>query len=391
MATLLLIVIYLVFISLGLPDGILGGAWPAINQSLHAPVGLGGVISLVATSMTIISSLATAWLIKKLGVGLLLTVSTALTVTGLVGFSLADNVYWLFILAIPLGLGAGAIDAALNNYVANHYKAHHMNWLHAFWGIGATLGPIIYTFALTNTGDWHRGYLYLGIIQAAIVGLLLLALPLWRKVRENGLHIQDEVHIDPSDIKFVRLLTDRGVQAAFLSFLFYVGVEVALGLWLASYLVAIQQIPVELAALWVGVYYGAITVGRILSGFIVMKTGNEFLIRFGVIAAIVGIVLLLTNLSPVISAIGIVLVGIGFAPVYPGMIHETPHRFGKAKSAKVMSLQMVAGYIGATTIPPMMGLLATVISLNAVVIIALLVIIGLFVSTEVTKRISTRQ
>lgn len=383
-ALILLIIIYVVFISLGLPDGVLGSAWPAIQQALSVPLGWGGFIALVATVMTIISSLATASLVRRLGVGMLLTISTGLTALALLGFSQVSAVEWLVLLAIPLGLGAGAIDSALNNYVANHYKAHHMNWLHAFWGVGATLGPIIFAASLATTGDWHAGYLRLGIVQIGIVIVLLLSLPLWGKVRQRKVASQEDTVL--SDVTFALLLKERAVRYSFLAFLLYVGIEVGAGLWLASYLVKVQSVSVETASFWTGVYYGAITVGRILTGFISFKVSSRHMIRAGLIVSLIGVLLLVLHLAPAASLIGIVLIGLGFAPVYPGLIHDTPERFGAKKSAKVMSLQMVGGYIGASTIPPFIGLLSGSMSLSVFAYIIPLTLLCLAISTEQLNR-----
>ncbi|MDB5177023.1 MAG: transporter [Candidatus Saccharibacteria bacterium] len=390
MTLLLLVIIYLIFISLGLPDGILGSAWPAIQQDLHQPLGLGGLIALVVTLMTIVSSLATSLLVRKLGIGVLLSSSVALTALALFGFSQAPSVAWIFIFAVPLGLGAGAIDSALNNYVASHYDAHHMNWLHAFWGVGATIGPIIFSTSLIHTGNWHSGYLNLGIIQVGIVIIMLLSLPLWNKVKKRKVADTPEDHTELSDIKFSLLLKEQIVRYTFVTFLFYNGVEVVVGLWLASYLVNIQSISIETASLWTAYYYGAITVGRLLTGFISFKVSSKQMIRTGLALALIGAVTLALNIHPLLSICGIFLIGIGFAPIYPGLIHLTPERFGIRKSAKIMSLQMVGGYIGASVIPPLVGLLSGVISLHVFAIITPLLLLLIILTTERLNKITAK-
>ena len=390
MALLLLAVIYIVFISLGLPDGVFGGAWPAIYTTLGVPVGWGGVVSLVVTLMAIVSSLSAATLVKRLGVGLLLLISTVLTAIGLLGYSQAHEFYWLVILAVPLGLGSGAIDAALNHYVAIHYKAHHMNWLHACWGVGASVGPVIFAAVLVNSHDWHKGYVALGLIQAAIVAVLLLSLPLWSRVHVRKAADASE-EADMHDVKFGLLAKDRIVQFSFLTFLLYVGIEVGIGLWLASYLVQIQGIAIETAALWTGVYYGAITIGRVFTGFISFKVSNAHMVRVGIAVSILGALLLVLNLAPLTSLAGIILIGLGFAPIYPALIHATPERVGANKSAKVMSLQMVGASVGASIIPPLIGLISGVTSLLAFAFIMPIVLLGLLLSTErVNRAIHTR-
>lgn len=390
MAVLLLVVIYIVFISLGLPDGVFGSAWPAIHTSLGVSVGLGGIVSLIATLLGIVSSLSTPVVVKRLGVGLVLLISTLLTAIGLLGFSQAHEFYWLIILAVPLGLGAGAIDSALNHYVATHYRAHHMNWLHAFWGLGATVGPIIFAASLIRSGDWHSGYLTLGLIQAGIVVLLLASLPLWAHVRERK-HTENPEDADMHDVSFGLLLKDRSVLFSFLTFCLYVGIEVGIGLWLASYLVQIQGVSTETAAIWTGVYYGAITIGRIFTGFISFKVSGTHMIRAGILVSLVGALLLVMNISPVASIAGIILIGIGFAPIYPALIHLTPERFGKNKAAKVISLQMVGASVGASIIPPLIGFISGWTSLLAFAFIVPLVLIFLLLGTERVNYLITRK
>lgn len=385
MTLLLLAIIYVIFISLGLPDGLLGSAWPAIQKDLHQPLGIGGFIGLVVTLMTIVSSLATSYLVRKLGIGWLLVISTLLTTTALLGFSLASNIYWLFLLAVPLGLGAGAIDSALNDYVAKHYAAHHMNWLHAFWGVGATLGPIIFASSLAASGDWHDGYQTLGMIQAGIVAIILCSVPLWTRVKRRKNVAADH---EETDIKFILLLRDKKILYSFLIFLLYTGIEVGVGLWLASYLVTIQLVTIESASLWAGIYYGAITAGRLLTGFLSLKVSSELMIRAGLIVSLAGAVMVGLAIDPMITIIGIALIGLGFAPVYPGLIHITPERFGRSSSSKVMSLQMVGGYIGASIIPPLIGLVSNALTLQAFIIMTPVILASLLASTEILNRLS---
>ena len=388
MALLLLIVIYIVFVSLGLPDGVFGSAWPAIHTSLGVSVGLGGIVSLMVTLLGIVSSLSTPIVVKRLGVGLVLFFSTLLTAIGLIGFSQAHEFYWLVLLAIPLGLGAGAIDSALNHYVATHYRAHHMNWLHACWGVGASIGPMVFAASLARSGDWHSGYLTLGLIQGVIVLILFVSLPLWSRVHIRKSTPEPE-DADIHEVKFSLLLKDRGILYSFLTFVLYVGVEVGIGLWLASYLVSIQGESKETAAVWTGIYYGAITIGRVFTGFISFKASSTYMIRAGILVSLLGAILLLVNIAPVVSIAGIILIGVGFAPIYPSLIHATPERFGKSKSAKVISLQMVGASVGASIIPPLIGLISGLTGLLAFAVIVSLALIALLVSTErVSKNIN---
>lgn len=346
---------------------------------------MGGVIGLVVTLMTIASSLSTSFLVRKIGVGWLLTASTTLTALSLLGFSQASSVIWLALFAIPLGLGAGAIDSALNDYVARHYAAHHMNWLHAFWGVGATLGPIIFAASLAQEGDWHEGYMRLGAIQGVIILLLVCALPLWSKVKQRQ-PTEENPSLDPSNITFKMLLKDRRALYSTTTFLLYTGIEIGIGLWLASYLVAIQSTSVKTAALWAGLYYGAITVGRIVTGFVSFKVATTTLIRYGLVVALCGTTLLLLNVQPAVSLVGIVLIGCGFAPVFPGLIHSTPRRFGHAKASKVMSLQMVGGYVGASIIPPVIGLLAGMLSMRVFAVATPAILVTVIATTEILRK-----
>lgn len=387
MATLLLVVIYIVFISLGLPDGVFGGAWPAIRQELNQSLEIGGFVALVVTLMTILSSLATSELVRRLGIGLLLTISVALTAFALIGFSQAPSITWLFLFAIPLGLGAGAIDSALNNYMALHYKAHHMNWLHGFWGVGATAGPMIFATALATSGDWHAGYFYLGILQIGIVCILIITLALWNRVHPTRVS-KNESH---DEVSFRALLFMKSVRYTFVAFLIYTGLEVAVGLWLASYLVNVQNVTPQNAALWTGLYFAAITVGRLATGFVSFKMKSSDLVRVGLVMSFIGVAVLAIGTNPIISIVGVILIGIGFAPIYPSLIHLTPERFGKQKASKVMSLQMVGGYVGVSLIPPIIGVISGTISLLAFIVFVPLLLIALAYATERLEYLYKRQ
>lgn len=372
MATVLLLVIYLTFISLGLPDGVFGGAWPAIRESLHVPIELGGYISLAITSATIASSLLTSWLVRKLGIGALMIGSTALTAGALLGFMHAPSLAWLVACALPLGFGAGAIDAALNHFVATHYSARHMNWLHACWGIGATLGPSILAVAIAQQ-QWQQGYLHIASIQLGIVALLLLALPLWSRVRA---HV--EAQASQARVTFRSLLALRPMQLTFAAFYLYTGIEVAVGLWLASYLVGTQHFSLELAAGHAAMYYAAIAAGRVIVGALSKHRTEMQLVMSGLCVGLAGAVLVGLDSTQVVTTVGVGLIGVGFAPIYPSLIHITPRRFGPTRAAKAMSLQMVAGYLGASTIPPLIGFAAgwmgiVVFAIIVPIVVALLV------------------
>ncbi len=353
MTTLLLITIYLAFISLGLPDSVLGSAWPVMQKALDVPIETAGLISLFIAGSTIVSSLFSGIVIKRLGTGLVTLLSCLMTAAALVGFSFAPSVIWLIVLAVPLGLGGGSVDAGLNSYVAAHYKAHHMNWLHCFWGVGATLGPIIMSFHIANA-DWRSGYFSIAMIQFGLVVLLLISLPLWKKTAKTNSATQEQTEVQHPTATIGR----KGVKYALLAFLFYCGVETTMGLWGSSFLVNIKQLSPADAAGWVSLFYGGITAGRFISGFISFKVANKTLIRWSQIIVLTGTLLFTLPLPTFLSLAGFLIVGLGCAPIFPSMIHETPVRFGQEESQKIIGYQMASAYTGSTLLPPFLGTLA---------------------------------
>ncbi|MCY9662228.1 MFS transporter [Paenibacillus chondroitinus] len=395
MATMFLVVIYLAFISLGIPDSLLGSAWPVIRPDIGASFGFAGILSMIVAGGTIVSSLASGRLVQRVGTGKITLISCCLTAGALLGFSMAPSMIWLIFLAIPLGLGGGAIDAALNHYVAENYKAHHMNWLHCFWGVGATLGPIIMSFYIAEHNSWRDGYTTVSMIQFALAIVLLVTLPLWKRVavsREaEGLNseiLQEQVgeQIQLAASSKASVLQIKGVKQTLIAFLFYCGVESTAGLWGASYLVGARNMTAETAAGWISLYYGGITIGRLITGFITMKVHNRVLIRCGQSMAIAGGLMLLLPL-PQIFLVGLILIGIGLAPIYPGLLHETPARFGRENSAKLMGFQMAVAYTGSTFLPPLFGLLASQMTINLFPFIVLAFIVLMMLSTEQVNRI----
>lgn len=395
MATMFLVVIYLSFISLGIPDSLLGSAWPVIRPDIGASFGFAGILSMIVAGGTIVSSLASGRLVQRAGTGNITLISCCLTAGALLGFSMAPSMIWLVVLAIPLGLGGGAIDAALNHYVAENYKAHHMNWLHCFWGVGATLGPIIMSFYIAEHNSWRDGYTTVSMIQFTLAIVLFVTLPLWKRVavsREagslNSKVSQDQPGelIQPAASSKASVLQIKGVKQTLIAFLFYCGVESTAGLWGASYLVGARNMTAETAAGWISLYYGGITIGRLITGFITMKVHNRVLIRCGQIIAIVGGVILLLPL-PQVFLVGLILIGIGLAPIYPGLLHETPYRFGRENSSKLMGFQMAVAYTGTTFLPPLFGLLATQTTINLFPFVVLAFIGLMMMSTEKVNRI----
>ncbi|CAM3593688.1 MFS transporter [Marinicrinis lubricantis] len=402
MATWFLVIIYLSFISLGLPDSMLGSAWPAIYPDIGASLESAGLLSMIAAGGTIVSSLASGFLIERLGTGRLTLLSCCLTAGALLGFSFAPSLLWLVVLAIPLGLGAGAVDSALNHYVANHYKAHHMSWLHCFWGVGATAGPIIMSLFIANDSTWRDGYQAVAMIQFTLVVILLLTLPLWNRVAalqqqlslaEDGAHSNETQPDDDHNARTSRKnpLQIRGVKLTLIAFLFYCGVEMTVGLWGASFLVHTREFSADTAAAWVSLYFGGITVGRLISGFITMRVSGRAIILSGQLIALFGGLLVLLPLPDVLTLTGIILIGMGFAPIYPSLIHETPARFGKEHSAKLIGYQMAVAYTGTTFLPPLFGLVAahTTMWLFPVTVIAFILI--MLLCTEGVNRALKRE
>lgn len=361
MATMFLLIIYLAFISLGLPDSILGAAWPIMRTDLNAPLSAAGLVSMIVSASTIVSSLNSSRLLRRFGTGMVSFLSTLLTAAALLGFSFSGSILFLLVLAVPLGLGAGAIDAGLNNYVALHYQARHMNWLHCFWGIGATLGPAIMS-AFLHSENWRGGYRTIAGLQFLLVLILLAALPAWRKHEQSEQASQGEGNT-ARDMSIRQLLSLRGAKPAMAAFFFYCASEITLGLWGSSFLVEVRGIPAAQAALWVSVYYGGITVGRGIAGFVSMKLTNRQLIRAGQLISLAAAVLLLLPLPKSVSCAALLLIGMGYAPIYPAMLHETPVRFGRANSQQLMGLQMALAYTGSTLAPSLVGAAAGLTSI----------------------------
>lgn len=369
MATFFLIIIYLAFISLGLPDSLLGAAWPVMRGELDAPIAMAGYLYMTIAAGTIVSSLVSGTVIARFGTGKITFVSCLMTACGLLGFAMAPSIIWLFLLCIPLGLGAGAVDSGLNNYVAAHYKAHHMSWLHCFWGVGATLGPIIMAQFINGPHSWRGGYLAVSLIQFALVILLFFTLPLWKRAgnQENSSESLAEADSGTNDNEGngamkkgapVKPIQIKGVKLTMLAFLLYCGVEATMGLWGSSFLVNAKGLDASTAAQWVSLYYAGITVGRFITGFITLKVNNRTLIRSGQWVILVGALLLLLPLPSVFSLIGFILVGFGCAPIFPCLLHETPARFGKEHSQRIMGYQMATAYTGSTLLPPLMGFMS---------------------------------
>lgn len=367
MATFILMIIYIAFISLGLPDGMLGAAWPTMRLDFGMPVGHAGFVSFVISSGTIVSSLFSVKVIRKLGTGKVTAFSVLLTAVGLTGFALTPNFWWLFLFAIPLGIGAGAVDSALNEYIAEHYKAIHMNMLHCFWGIGALTGPLIMSGFIKNTSSWRPSYGLVAIIQFVLVTILFFSLPLWKKLenqrKENAEIEKQENLVSQKKKSTLESLKIRGVKSVLICFMTYTAMELMLGLWGATYLTSIKNFEPSRAAAWVSLYYGGITLGRFLAAFLSIKLNNKQLIRLGSILTIVAVVFMFLGHfiehTTYFTLAGFVLFGLGCAPIFPAMLHETPERFGKENAQSIMGFQMSMAYTASTTLPPIFGFIAS--------------------------------
>jgi len=351
-STVLLIIIYLSFISLGLPDSLLGSAWPSMYGGLNVPLHYAGYISMIIAGGTVVSSFFSAKIIRRLGTGIVTALSVLMTAVALLGFSFSGAFVLLCLWAVPLGLGAGSVDAALNNYVALHYKAKHMSWLHCFWGVGASTGPIIMSFFLINKNSWNLGYRTIGVIQCCLVAVLFITVSLWGKNKSQN---SDEKNEASKGIKFKELFHTAGVKQVLVAFFCYCSLESTAGLWGSSFLVMEKNISPEIAAQWISLYYIGITAGRFVSGFLTMKLNNRQMVRLGQTLIACGIIALVIPLGKVLLLPGFFIIGLGCAPIYPSLLHETPRNFGSEKSQAIMGIQMASAYIGTTFMPPLFG------------------------------------
>ena len=351
MASLLLPVIYLAFISLGLPDALLGSAWPSMYTELGASLSWAGIVSMIISVGTIVSALCSERLNLRLGTGGVTFLSVMLTAVALLGFSLSTSFWQLCLWAVPYGLGAGSVDAALNNYVALHYESRHMSWLHCMWGVGASIGPVIMGRALAG-GTWQGGYRTIALLQFALTAVLLLSLRLWKRPQANVEGADFKPHPIPE------LLRRPGVPQVLLCFFCYSALEATAGMWAASYCTLVRGIDAETAARWASLFYVGITIGRGVCGFLTMKISDQNMIRLGQALIAAGVVLVLAPLGQGTLFTGLITVGLGCAPIYPSIIHETPVNFGRDVSMSMTGLQMATAYVGSCLMPPLFGLLA---------------------------------
>ena len=366
MTHLLLLIIFLAFISLGLPDSLLGSAWPSMYGTFGVPVAWAGAVSMIISLGTMTSSLQSDRLTRRLGPGKVTAASVAMTAAALFGFSISTSFWQLCLWAVPYGLGAGSVDASLNNYVALHYASRHMSWLHCMWGVGAAVGPAIMGWALTGGFGWPMGYRAIGILQTALTAALVLSLPLWRRpTAPLGVERRpDEEVPEAKPLSLKQTLSIPGVPLAVLLFFFYCAVEQTVNLWAGSYLTLAQGIPAGTAASFAGMFFIGITLGRVASGFLTLKFTDIQLIRMGMAVVLAGIAALLLPLGEASALAGLVLIGLGCAPIYPSAIHAAPAHFGADKSQAVIGVQMAGASLGTCLMPPFFGLIAQYVSIR---------------------------
>lgn len=378
MYSLLLVIIYIAFISLGLPDSLIGSAWPVMHMELNVPVSYAGIITMIISGGTIVSSLTSDRITRKFGAGLVTAVSVLMTAAALFGFSVSHSFIFLCIWAIPYGLGAGAVDAALNNYVALHYKSKHMSWLHCFWGVGAAISPYIMSFCLVAGFGWNNGFLSVSVIQICLVAILFVTLPLWK---QNKIEVKEE-HVKRA-LSLPQILSIKGVPFVLISFLAYGALEQTAGLWASSYLVEYREVPIDVAARFASLFYLGITFGRFLCGFVADKFGDKMLIRIGVTISGIGVTFILLPISSNLLALaGLIVVGFGCAPIYPSIIHSTPFHFGKENSQAVIGVQMASAYVGTTLMPPLFGAIASIVGIGIYPVYLLIFVLLMLIMSE---------
>lgn len=382
MYTILLIVIYIAFISLGLPDAILGSAWPIMYGELGVNVSAMGILTMIISGGTILSSAFSAKFINKFGTGKVTAVSVAMTAVALFGFSFSSAFWMLCLWGIPYGLGAGSVDAALNNFVALHYKSRHMSWLHCFWGLGAMIGPYVMGFCLSVNYTWNTGYRVIGIFQTVLVIGLFLTLFMWKKVEKAD----EDNDIKQRNIGILQVFKIPGAKEVLVAFFCYCAVEQTAGIWASSFLVLHKDIHPETAATWASLFYLGITVGRFLCGFITDSVGDKNMIRLGQIIIGIGILTLFVPFGTGCSLIGLVLIGVGCAPIYPCIIHSTPKNFGPENSQAIMGVQMACAYVGSTFMPPVFGLVAEYINIGLYPVYLLLILVCMVYMLERLNR-----
>lgn len=384
MYSLLLVLIYIAFISLGLPDSLLGSGWTVMHAEMNVPISYMGIISMIISGGTIVSSLLSDKLTRKLSTKIVTVGSVFLTVIALFGFSFSTKFWMLIAFAIPYGLGAGAIDAALNNYVALHYSSKSMSWLHCFWGVGTIVSPFVMSYALTYS-VWNTGYRIVGFLQLGIALLLLLTLPVWKVNKDTSVS-------SGKSIGLIKALKIKGVPFLLVGFFAYCAAEATTMNWASTYFSTVKNMPAEQAARLASLFYIGITVGRFLCGFITDKLGDKKMIELGTGVLLCGVVLLFIPTDYIIvSQIGFIIIGLGCAPVYPCIIHSTPSNFGEENSGAIIGIQMASAYVGSTFIPPLFGLLGGILGYKIMPIYILAFFVLMIVMVEMTFKITSKK
>ncbi len=377
----LLGIIYLSFISLGLPDALLGAAWPNMYPEFNVPVSYAGAISMIISFGTIISSLQSDRLTKKFGTGKVTATSVGITALALWGFSISHSFVSLCLWAIPYGLGAGSVDASLNNYVALHYASKHMSWLHCMWGIGATLGPYIMGYVLTKGASWNIGYFVISILQIILTAVLVFSLPKWKKQNSSS---EDSTNDKPLTIK--QIFAIPGAKEIMVCFLCYSAIEQTTMLWASSYLNLAKGVDATTAASFASLFCIGITIGRGINGFIAMKLKDNQMIRMGQGIILIGIIVMLLPLNKVFSLIAFSLIGLGCAPIYPCIIHSTPEHFGEENSQAIIGVQMASAYVGSCLMSPLFGLIADNISIKLLPLYLFVLLILMILMHEMLEK-----
>lgn len=380
MVHLLLAIIYLSFISLGLPDALLGAAWPSMYPQFDVPVSYAGIISMIIALGTVVSSLQSDRLTKKLGTGKVTALSVLMTAMALFGFATSHSFGMLCLWAIPYGLGAGSVDASLNNYVALHYESRHMSWLHCMWGIGASAGPYIMGYALTAGWGWNSGYHIIAVLQIVLTAILLCSLPLWKQRPAEVLQDGKVQNVKALSIREVLQLA--GAREILVCFFCYCALEQTTGLWASSYLTLHKGVSADTAATFASMFYLGITVGRALSGFLTMKLNDVQMIRLGEVIIGIGVLVMLLPFGQSLSLTGLILIGLGCAPVYPCVIHSTPAHFGADKSQAIIGIQMACAYVGTCLMPPVFGLIANHITVALLPVYLLIILVLMVIMHE---------
>lgn len=380
MVHLLLAIIYLAFISLGLPDALLGAAWPSMYPQFDVPVSYAGIISMIIALGTVISSLQSDRLTKKLGTGKVTALSVLMTAMALFGFATSHSFGMLCLWAIPYGLGAGSVDASLNNYVALHYESRHMSWLHCMWGVGASAGPYIMGYALTAGWGWNSGYHIIAVLQIVLTAILLCSLPLWK---QRPAEVLQDGKVQPAKALSIReVLQLAGAREILVCFFCYCALEQTTGLWASSYLTLHKGVSADTAATFASMFYLGITVGRALSGFLTMKLNDVQMIRLGEVIIGIGVLVMLLPFGQSLSLAGLILIGLGCAPVYPCVIHSTPAHFGADKSQAIIGIQMACAYVGTCLMPPVFGLIANHITVALLPVYLLIILVLMVIMHE---------